>query len=125
MTRWTDERMERFIGGLLRTGVLCAAAVILAGAALYLARHGGERPDYRVFSGEPRALRGVVGIAREALEPRSRGVIQLGLLVLVATPVVRVAFSVFAFAAQRDRTFVVITLAVLAVLCFSLFGMRL
>jgi uncharacterized membrane protein len=57
-----------------------------------------------------------------ALRFSSRGVIQLGLLLLVATPVARVIFSVFAFARQRDFTYVVITLIVLGVLLFSLFA---
>jgi uncharacterized membrane protein len=116
--------MEQFIGDILRAGVLLATALLLAGAALHLARHGAEHPDFRAFSGEPRALRGVVGIARSALEPTGRGLIQLGLLVLAATPVARVGFSVFAFAAQRDRTYVAITLMVLAVLGFSFFAGR-
>jgi uncharacterized membrane protein len=47
---------------------------------------------------------------------------QLGLLLLIATPVARVAFSVFAFALQRDRLYVVVTLAVLGVLAFSMTG---
>jgi len=122
MRQWTDERMERFIGGLLRIGVLLAAALVLAGAVVFLAHQGGERPDYRVFRGEPRALRGVGGIVREALALDGPGLIQTGLLVLIATPVARVAFSVFAFAAQGDRAYVVITLVVLAVLGFSLLG---
>ncbi len=114
--------MDRFIGGLLRAGVLLATAFILAGEALYVARHGAARPDHHAFTGEPRALRGVSGIAREVVALNARAVVQLGLLLLVATPVARVAFSAFAFAAQRDRAFVLITLFVLAVLAFSLFG---
>jgi uncharacterized membrane protein len=50
----------------------------------------------------------------------SRGLIQLGLLLLIATPVARVAFSVLAFAEQRDWLYVSITLVVLAVLVYSL-----
>jgi uncharacterized membrane protein len=122
MLPWTDERMERFIGALLRTGVLLAAALVLAGAVVSLAQHGGQRPDYQVFRGEPRALRGVEGIVRDALALDGPGLVQIGLLVLIATPVARVAFSVFAFAAQRDRAYVAITLIVLSVLGFSLFG---
>ena len=122
MRQWTDERMERFIGELLRIGVLLAAALVLAGAVVSLAQHGGQRPDYQVFRGEPRALRGVAGIVREAVALDGPGLVQIGLLVLIATPVARVVFSVFAFAAQRDRTYVVITLVVLAVLGFSLLG---
>ena len=50
------------------------------------------------------------------------GLIQLGLLLLVATPVARVVFSVFAFARQHDLTYVVLTMMVLAVLIYSLVG---
>ena len=48
--------------------------------------------------------------------------IQLGLLVLIATPIARVAFSLVAFALQRDRIYVIVTLIVLAVLLYSLTG---
>jgi uncharacterized membrane protein len=44
----------------------------------------------------------------------------LGILILIATPVARVAFSVFAFAEERDRMYVIVTLIVLALLLFSL-----
>ncbi len=124
MQRWTDQRMERVIGGVLRVGVLLSAALILAGAVAHLARHAGDPLNLHVFRGEPPALRGVGGSSRESLALEGSSVIQLGLFVLMATPVARVAFSVFAFAAQRDRTYVLVTLAVLAILCFSFFGVR-
>jgi uncharacterized membrane protein len=47
--------------------------------------------------------------------------VQLGVLLLIATPVARVAFSALAFARQRDYTYVALTLFVLAVLLCSLF----
>jgi len=50
----------------------------------------------------------------------AHGIIQLGLLLLIATPVARVAFSVVAFAAERDWLYVAITLIVLAILIYSL-----
>jgi uncharacterized membrane protein len=124
MQRWTDQRMERFIGGLLRVGVLLSAVLVFVGAVVHLAGHAGDRPGLHVFRGEPLALRGIEGIVLGALALDGPGLIQLGLLVLVATPVARVAFSVFAFAAQRDRTYVLVTLTVLAILCFGLFGVR-
>jgi uncharacterized membrane protein len=117
---WTDQRVEEIVGNLLRGGVLLAALVVLAGGGIYLARYGGTAPDYRVFHGEPADLRSVSGIAVDALEWRSRGIIQLGLLLLVATPVARVAFSIFAFAHQRDLTYVFITSIVLGILLYSL-----
>jgi uncharacterized membrane protein len=117
---WTDQRVEEIVGNLLRAGVLLAAIAVSAGGLVYLVRYGGTTPDYRVFHGEPADLRSVSGIVTDALEWRSRGVIQLGLLLLVATPVARVAFSIFAFAHQRDLTYVFITSIVLGILLYSL-----
>jgi len=110
------------MGNLLRAGVILAAAVVLVGGIFYLIHYGATSPDYRVFRGEPADLRSVSGIFADAIDLRSRGLIQLGLLLLVATPVARVVFSVFAFARQHDLTYVVLTLIVLAVLIYSLVG---
>ena len=121
-TRWTDQRVETIIAGLLRAGVLVAAAIVIFGAAIFLFRHGHEIPQYRLFVGEPEELRTVSGILRRTASFHGRNTIQLGLLILIATPVARVAFSVVAFALERDRLYVGITLVVLAVLLFSLAG---
>lgn len=119
---WTDKRIEDIVGNLLRTGVLLAAAVVLGGAVIYLARSGHSPADYRIFRGEPSDLRSLHGIVRGALALRGTAVIQLGLLLLIATPVARVAFSIFGFAAEHDRMYVVFTVVVFAVLIFSLLG---
>ncbi len=118
--KWTDQYVEGLIGTLLQTGVLAASAVVVGGGGLYLIRHGLSAPQYHVFMGEPTDLRSVYGIIREALAGRGRGIIQLGLLLLIATPVARVAFSIGAFAIQRDRLYVVVTVLVLAILLYSL-----
>jgi len=119
---WTDRRMDIVIGNLLRSGVVLSALIILFGAVIYLVRHGHSLTDYRVFRGEPSDLRSVRGILRDALALRGRGIIQLGLLFLIATPVARVAFSIFGFAEERDRMYVVIASIVLLVLAYSLIG---
>ena len=120
--QWPDQYVDKLIGNLLRVGVTLAAAVVLFGGSIYLVRHGLAAPRYHVFVGEPADLRNVSGIVRDALSLRGRGLIQLGLLLLIATPVARVAFSVAAFAMQRDRLYVVVALVVLAVLMYSLTG---
>jgi uncharacterized membrane protein len=117
---WTDRRMENIIGGLLRTGVALAAGVTLIGAAVFLVRHGGETLDRRAFFGEPSGLRSIQGILSGAALFRGREIIQLGLLLLILTPVARVAFAVFGFARERDRMYVVMTLIVLSLLLYSL-----
>jgi uncharacterized membrane protein len=119
---WTDQQVDEVIGTLLRAGVLAAALLTAVGGVVYLVRHGREPADHRAFHGEPSDLRSPVGIVQNVLTFRGRGLIQLGLLVLIATPVARVVFSVYAFFRQRDRTYVVVTLIVLAVLLYSLFG---
>jgi len=122
LSRWTDQETEEIIGGLLRAGVLLSAGIVALGAILYLLRHGLQPADYRYFHGEPRNLATLRGIAHYAFEGRGRGIIQFGLLLLIATPVARVAFSIFAFARERDWMYVTFTCIVLAVLCYSLFG---
>ncbi len=117
---WTDQRMENIIGNLLRSGVALAAGLVVVGAAAFLARHGGEVPSWHVFRGEPSDLSSVGGVLRGAATLRGREIIQLGLLVLIATPVARVAFAVFGFANEGDRKYVVVTLIVLSLLLCSL-----
>jgi uncharacterized membrane protein len=119
---WTDQRIEQFIGNLLRAGVILAAAVVLCGAALYLAQQGGARHDYSKFRGEPPGLRSAPEIVRGAGQLEGAAVIQLGILLLVATPVARVALSAAAFALQRDGLYVVVTLVVLTLLVLSFTG---
>ena len=117
----TDQRIDELMGLLLRSGVLLAACIVLVGGVIYLVRH--PRPsDYRVFQGEPENLRTISGIFSEAMTGHGRGLMQLGLLVLIATPISRVTFSVLAFLYQRDWKYVVFTLIVLGLLLYSLLG---
>jgi uncharacterized membrane protein len=119
-----DVKMEQLLGNLLRGGVLLAAAVVLTGGSVYLIHYGMEPADHRVFRGEPGELRGPAGIVTDSLTGDSRSVIQLGLLLLIATPVARVAFSVVAFAREHDIQYVVFTLIVLTLLLCGLFLWR-
>jgi uncharacterized membrane protein len=121
---WRDRRIEVILGNLLRIGVLVSAAVVLLGASIYLYRHAHEPADYRVFRGEPSEYRTIRGVIQSVIVGRGRGqgLIQLGLLLLIATPIARVAFSVAGFAIERDRLYVAFTLIVLAILLYSLLG---
>jgi uncharacterized membrane protein len=118
----TDRKMDEIIGAMLRYGVLLSASVVAAGGIWYLIQYGTTAPGYHVFRGGPEYLRHLRGILSGVPGFHCRRVMQLGLVLLIATPVARVAFSVVAFALQRDRAYVVITLIVLAVLLFSLSG---
>jgi uncharacterized membrane protein len=119
---WTDQRIEIIIGTLLRAGVLLAAAVVLFGGVLYIVRHGHEPIHYATFHGEPESLKSIPAVVDGIVSFRARAIIQFGLLLLIATPIARVAFSAIAFALEKDYMYVVITLIVLAVLLYSLLG---
>jgi uncharacterized membrane protein len=121
--RVSDERVEMFLGNLLRWGVIFAATIVLAGTVLHLWQHGEDRAaEMRVFRKEPPDLCSIRGIFVDARSLKSTGIIQLGLLALVATPIARVVFSIIAFALQRDLTYVVFTILVLGILLYSLAG---
>ena len=121
-TNWTDGRLEKIVGRILQIGVIAAASVVLLGGILYLGRYGSVSPHYDVFHGEPANLRSVSGVMKSVLSFHAQGLIQLGVLLLIATPIARVVFSIIAFALQRDRTYILVTLIVLGVLSYSLFG---
>jgi uncharacterized membrane protein len=118
----TDRDLEILLGRLLRVGVSIAATFVIAGAIWYLLRHGQELPAYRVFKPLDSNHPGVKDVFEGIAAGRGRSLIQAGLLVLIATPVARVLFSLVAFARQRDWIYVAITLIVFAVLLFSFFG---
>jgi uncharacterized membrane protein len=117
-----DQKMDAIMGILLRTGVISAATIVLVGGILFLMRHKTPVTDYHIFSGEPTDLCTISGIFADVKAFRARGLIQLGLLVLIATPVARVIFSLFAFMHQKDWKYVVFTAIVLGLLLYSLFG---
>ncbi|MCX5678578.1 MAG: DUF1634 domain-containing protein [Candidatus Omnitrophica bacterium] len=117
-----NHEMEIFIGNLLRTGVILAAATVFLGGMIYLVCHGFTTADYRVFQHEPSYLCSIRGIIGNAFSFHGRGLIQLGLLLLIATPITRVALSIYIFARKRDTLYVIITLIVFSILMYSLLG---
>src|SRR6267143_2404115 len=117
--------MSKIVGVVLRSGVGLSGIIITLGTALFIANHSlDDTSSYLAYNPSvvphgnfPASLASIAsGLA--SLNPSS--IIQLGFLVLLATPVTRVALSLFLFAAERDRKFVYLTAAVLAVLLFRI-----
>jgi uncharacterized membrane protein len=115
-----DKRLEVIIGYTLRIGVVAAAVIVLIGGILYLAQNHAAVPHYQTFQAASKRSDNLLGIIRNVQAFNSLGIIQLGLLVLIATPILRVALSVVAFALERDLLYVVATLIVLGILLYSL-----
>ena len=118
--RFDDSRMETIMGRLLQVGVFAASVVVLTGGVLYVRARSGVAVDYSTFVSEPAGLRSVSGLFRLLRAGDPVAVIQVGVLLLIATPIARVVFAVVAFALERDRLYVAVSLAVLAVLMISL-----
>ena len=97
-----EHQAEMLIGNLLRTGVIAAAALVILGGVVYLFHRGLSLPNYKIFQGEPVELRHVWGIIKYAFSFHEKGLIQLGLLVLIATPIARVVLSFFVFLPERN-----------------------
>jgi uncharacterized membrane protein len=116
----TDQKLEIAIGRMLQIGVLLAATVVFIGGVLYLRQETGPRPDYSHFTGVAERFRSPVEIVPNALHGRARSIIQLGLLILIATPIARVALAAIGFLFERDHLYVCVSLIVLAVLLYSL-----
>jgi uncharacterized membrane protein len=115
-----DRRLETVIGQLLRAGVLLAAATVLLGGALYLAGRHADRVNYQAFVAGGPDTRTLDGIVRSAAHFESLGIIQFGLLLLIATPVARVALAIAGFALERDRLYTMVSVIVLLILLASL-----
>jgi uncharacterized membrane protein len=118
--RLSDHAVEQLIGRMLQIGVAVSALVLIAGGALLLAQHGGDIPSYAPFRGEPAQIRSLAGIVQGAWALQSQSIVQLGLVLLIATPILRVALTWVAFLIQRDRMYVGVTTIVLAVLVYGL-----
>lgn len=119
---WQQRDMELFLGKFLRMGVTLSCAITLIGGILYLWQQGGIMPDYTPtseilpFKGVEQNLRSFSGILQGILELNGASIIQFGVLVLIATPILRVAISAIAFLIEKDYMYVVITLIVLAII---------
>ena len=111
-----DERMEQIMGLLLRLGVLLAATVVIAGGAMYLADHHGTQVSYRRFVGHPISVRHPA----EITGPTSLAVLDVGILLLVAVPIARVAFAAVAFLRERDWLYTAVSVLILGVLMWGI-----
>jgi uncharacterized membrane protein len=119
-TKISDYDIEAAMGKLLITGVIISGAMILFGGVYYLIQHGFSIPHFKTFIGEPSNLRSVKQIFKGVIHFDSLSIIQLGILLLIATPISRVIFSVAGFLFEKDYLYVVISLIVLGILGYSI-----
>jgi uncharacterized membrane protein len=120
-----DTKLQRLIGATLRSGVLAASLTGVAGGAIFLALHGAQPVAFHSFAGANTPFASPLQTVHQVLAPMAEGnrglaIAQLGILILLLTPIIRVAFSIIGFALENDRLYVAITGIVLATLMASL-----
>ena len=120
-----DAQLQNSLARVMLTGVLVAAVVMATGLVWFVATHEGMPPGDHVFSGEPKYFENPVEMLQRALDLKSighrRSLIMIGVVLLLINPLIRVAFAVVGFAAQRDKLYSIISLLVLGVLVVSFF----
>lgn len=129
MKKLTNQHdIDIIIGKLLRVGVMTACAITVFGGIVFLFQHPGLVPNYKavpgyhdVFRGAPEYLREFSTILPSVFRLDGAAIVQLGLIVLIATPVLRVFFSLVSFAIEKDKMYVVITSVVLAIILLNMF----
>lgn len=112
--------LEASLATLLTAGTALAAAVLFLGLASYLRSDSARTLDFRTFN--PTEHSSVFSVFRDAMKLDGAGIMQLGVVLLILTPVTRVLFTLVAFLFKRDWMYVVVTVIVLSVLLFGLFG---
>jgi uncharacterized membrane protein len=116
----TDSKLEQVVATVLRAGVLVTGAVVLVGGIYYVVVHGGESANYHTFTAQTADDRLAHRIVARAFALRPRSVIQLGVLLLIGTPISRVAVALVGFAMERDKLYASVAAIVLALLLYSL-----
>lgn len=108
------------ISTVLRVGVILSVAIIAVGLVIAFLHHPEYTSSHTILGGltaagakYPNTLLGVVSGVREG---HGLSIVMAGLLLLIATPVARVALSIFIFLIEHDKLYTAITTAVLLVL---------
>ena len=117
---WLDKDIQKMMGNILRYGVMSAAICVIAGGIIFLMGQGQHTPEYHHFLGARPQLRGLSGILTGVRHLDGDAIIQLGVALLIATPITRVFFSIFAFALEKDFLYVSISILVLSIILFSM-----
>ena len=117
-----DQDIEQWIGKLLRYGVISSCLIAIAGGILYLITFGQEIPKYTIFIGESPEFTSLPAILRGFLTLQSKAIIQFGVVILIATPILRIVLSLIAFMLEKDKLYVIITTIVLSIILVSMFG---
>jgi uncharacterized membrane protein len=124
MIKFKDKDMQLLLGQVLRAGTVISISIVFIGGIFYLYRHGHSIANYKVFNGIPNFVQHPAGILNGILNLKGQAIIQLGIVLLIATPIMRVIFSTIGFVLEKDYIYVAISLLVLSIIFFSMMSGR-
>ncbi|WP_295667428.1 DUF1634 domain-containing protein [uncultured Mucilaginibacter sp.] len=120
MIKFKDKDMQLLLAQVLRAGTIISISIVFIGGIFYLVRHGHSIANYKVFNGIPDFVQHPSGIIYGILNIKGQAIIQLGIVLLIATPIMRVVFSTIGFVLEKDYMYVAISLVVLSIIFFSM-----
>ena len=121
MNNFKDKDMQLVIGWILRVGVVISMTIVFIGGVFYLYRHGHSIPQYHTFKSVPFFVQNASGLINGVFTLKGQAIIQLGILLLIITPILRVAFSIIGFIIEKDYLYTFITIVVLLIIMASMF----
>jgi uncharacterized membrane protein len=120
MKKVKDRDIQLLIGQVLRAGTVLSVAIVVFGGILYLYRHGHTVANYRTFIGIPDFVQHFPGIFYHAFDLKGQAIIQIGIILLIATPIMRVICSAIGFLLEKDYLYTGISILVLAIIFISM-----
>lgn len=120
MKKFKDTDIQILLGKVLRTGTTLSISIVLLGGMIFLFRHGNSISNYSKFTGIPDFVHYIKQLIPAALHFKGQAIIQLGIIFLIGTPILRVFFSAIGFALERDYLYVFISLLVFSIIIASM-----
>ena len=111
--------LDYVISFVLRIGLFLSIATVAYGGAVLLWNHSGEVIDYHLFDSEPASLRDFSHIFNDTAADPTLVIIQLGIILLISTPIIRVLSCLVLFAVERDLLYVILSAFVLGALLYA------
>jgi len=119
-----DQHLQKVVSVTLRSGVTTASVVSAIGGLLFLVTNGRQTVDFHTFAGTNSPFTSLASITHALFDSDAAAsklaIVQMGVLILLLTPVLRVALSIVGFAMEKDHTYVLITAIVLMTLMCSI-----
>jgi len=117
-----EKDIQVLLGTLLRAGVIISMSIVLVGGVIFLIHNNGVITDYKVFTPELSKFSSITEIFAGLLTMQGDAIVQFGVLMLIFTPIARIAFAIFSFSLEKDYLYVLIGFIILAIIAISLSG---